>query len=433
MVLALSAASWLACQSPTQIVVNVSTDVACSQVKGTQVSVGTLGAALELAEPSTSTPSCSGSPGHIGTLVLVPGGSGDEEVAIKVVMGIDRPPAECAAANYAGCIVARRSLHFVQHGSISLDVAMGSACASMPCDATSTCAGGRCIGAVLTDPETCTDPATCNDGGSHDGGTVVVDAAVGSDAPAPPSESGVDSGVPVCAGAHGPSAVMIDAGTRRFCIDSTEVSRAQYLDFLGALSSSAQPPPLPASCAWKTSFLPNGPWPPAPNEVNLPVVWVDWCAAYAYCQWAGKRLCGSTASGGAIKVTQSHEQATNAGEMYYACSRGGAQSYPYGDVENTTYCNTGLPDGGRSPLVDVGSMPHCEGGYPGIFDLSGNVTEWQNACESDDVNATCYQGAGSNFKYTDDFFACGVPNDSDPRQGTFEDLGIRCCSDPVAP
>ena len=47
-------------------------------------------------------------------------------------------------------------------------------------------------------------------------------------------------------------------------------------------------------------------------------------------------------------------------------------------------------DGGT--LVPVASLPGCQGGYPGVFDMSGNVEEVEDSC---DDAGTCYSRGGS--------------------------------------
>jgi hypothetical protein len=95
---------------------------------------------------------------------------------------------------------------------------------------------------------------------------------------------------------------MINVGTH--CIDSTEVTNTAYEAFVatipgdaGAVDASTQP----SFCSWNTdlnhidTFYDRT----APTYGQLPVNGVDWCDAYAFCRWAGKRLCGGRDGGAA--------------------------------------------------------------------------------------------------------------------------------------
>ena len=100
------------CQAPTEVTLTLSTDVPCSQLTGLTITVGSKGD-VETKAPETRSQSCSAS-GNLGTIVVVPVGSKDQEVTIKVIAGVNRDPESCAAPAYGiGCIVARRSLQFL--------------------------------------------------------------------------------------------------------------------------------------------------------------------------------------------------------------------------------------------------------------------------------------------------------------------------------
>src|SRR5579859_3708482 len=124
------------------------------------------------------------------------------------------------------------------------------------------------------------------------------------------------------AGGHGPAMVGADG----FCVDSTEVTIDQYKEFLVAKAGNVGA--QPASCvSWNTSLVPGG-WPPsAPG--NTPIVNVNWCQAFLYCEWAGKRLCGNP-DGGAADPTRWNDPAES--QWYRACSinNDGLHIYPYG-------------------------------------------------------------------------------------------------------
>jgi formylglycine-generating enzyme required for sulfatase activity len=212
--------------------------------------------------------------------------------------------------------------------------------------------------------------------------------------------------------------VFVPAASGDFCIDSTEVTRGQYAEFL-----SSNPPVSPTpQCAWKTNFTPLKDWPPAAGTENLPVAWVDQCDAVGFCAWAGKRLCGNLGGGEGTAKAQGV-----ASEWRAACTQDGAKQFPYGSGFVAGTCNSAT-DGGTA--VAVGSMTKCEGGYPGIFDMSGNVQEWRAACDVDSgggkfENDVCLLGGGS-FSTSTVSQGCNFVFKG-PRSGKFADLGFRCC------
>lgn len=128
---------------------------------------------------------------------------------------------------------------------------------------------------------------------------------------------------------------------------------------------------------------------------------VSWERANAACAAAGKRLCTSA-------------------EWTAACRGPDDLRFPYGPFYQDFACNGGDLETGRT--TETGSLPDCEGGYPGIFDMSANVWEWVQECPS----AECEVRGGSYY----DIFASRVHcNSSDTRDGTSEvaNIGFRCC------
>jgi hypothetical protein len=130
----------LACRQPTEIEFDVTTDVACSRVSSTAIAVGPLDAD---GGPFTARSTmCSGS--SLGSLVVVPGSSGD--ATVRVVTGLDgMTPDACVQSNYSGgCIVARRSVSFTPHQKMTVPVLMEASCRDVPCASDTTCVGGVC-------------------------------------------------------------------------------------------------------------------------------------------------------------------------------------------------------------------------------------------------------------------------------------------------
>jgi formylglycine-generating enzyme required for sulfatase activity len=222
-----------------------------------------------------------------------------------------------------------------------------------------------------------------------------------------------DTGVP-CPGDGGPSGVRIDAGGGvTFCIDSTEVTNGQYAAFFAAKGgdTSGQAPP----CTDNASYAPS-----ISGDPSRPVAGIDWCDAVAFCTWAGKRLCGKI-GGGPGSITASNGTQSM---WYFACSGGGAKAFPYGATYNPAVCST------NGMAQATGSQPFCVGGFPGIFDMSGNVEEWVDECA--DGGSPCLARGGD---FADQDAAAGAaagcvtdPSRQEPRLQADAVRGFRCCS-----
>jgi len=240
----------------------------------------------------------------------------------------------------------------------------------------------------------------------------------------------------------GPAMVLISGPNGDdFCVDATEVSVEQYNAWL--VTDPSVDNQGPACDAWNTSF---GPSTDQMNFCDLydfpmfvakfpkrPVRCVDWCDAEAFCKWAGKRLCGTIGGGeGAFN----NPAAADVDEWYRACSQAGARDFPYGEPYDGAACVGSGFDGtpgfepGKDIPQDVGSTASCEGGYTGLFDMSGNVWEWEGSCNGSDGNGdTCLIRGGSYFEMEGDL---GCAHNVAPTRDTVAiTMGFRCCGNPL--
>lgn len=235
--------------------------------------------------------------------------------------------------------------------------------------------------------------------------------------------SGAGGGVQ-CPGTAGP--VMVNLGD--FCIDATEVTRAQYAEFLAADVNPQSETGLPAECAWNITYEPAG---AQTDGDDFPVVNVDWCDAYAYCEWAGKRLCGRI--GG--KESPFSEFANPTGSQWYAaCSIRGTMVYPYGPYDPKV-CVGSAYDGVSGvqmtdQMLQVKMAAECHGAvapYDEIYDMSGNVSEWEDSCDGTlGANDHCHRRGGS-FIFEGSDIQCADDSHSS-RETTSPSNGFRCCS-----
>ncbi len=150
------------CLDPTEIIIEVSTNVACSVVlaNGVAIIVGAPGA--DDGGINTVTMMCSPD-GDVGTLVVTPSGSAEDEVGVRVMLGIGTPVEQCQAPNFDDCIVARRAIRYTPHHPLELPILLDQACIGVSCDPSSTCVGGFCqdAGGNDCDGGVCNVPPAC--------------------------------------------------------------------------------------------------------------------------------------------------------------------------------------------------------------------------------------------------------------------------------
>ena len=165
--------------------------------------------------------------------------------------------------------------------------------------------------------------------------------------------------------------------TKGFWIDRTEVTCAQYKKFLEDVEKNGHKWCHPNESknkdhtpghtyAWALKFSWVGGQPPHGMD-DFPVVLVDWFDAYAYANWAGKRL-------------------PTENEWEISARGAAATEYPWGNNFSLDRCNVG-----EAPVA-VGSFP--KGATPtGILDMAGNVCEWTStAYDPNPENAYNFAG-----------------------------------------
>ncbi len=271
------------------------------------------------------------------------------------------------------------------------------------------------------------------DGAAHDDGATSEGGAPDSQ---PIGEGGgmTDAPSSPCPSLHGPTMVRVTTSDQSFCIDTTEVSVKQYGEFLTAKAGNTSGQP-PFCAAWNSTYALPSISACAIDPIatpDLPANCVDWCDAYAYCAWAGKRLCGDE-KGAMLDVAQA---STKHDEWYVACSHNddGVHLYPYGSAFDGTKCNSA--GSGGIGLTNVGSKPGCEGGYAGLLDMSGNIDEWDMTCrdwnspvsDGGAASITCMRRGGSWYPPSNTAYL-GQCNSALEFKRQDPGGGIRCCAD----
>jgi formylglycine-generating enzyme required for sulfatase activity len=149
--------------------------------------------------------------------------------------------------------------------------------------------------------------------------------------------------------------------TDAYWIDKYEVTVSEYLKFIEATGHRAP----------KYWFRNDGK--PNPKSMLLPVVYVDYFDACAYCEWEGKRL-------------------PTEAEWEKAARGTDGRDYPWGDTWDPEYANTWEKGAHRrTPVYD-----YPEGASPyGALNMGGNVWEWTSSW------LTSYEGSQTEFDFTD--------------------------------
>jgi formylglycine-generating enzyme required for sulfatase activity len=68
-------------------------------------------------------------------------------------------------------------------------------------------------------------------------------------------------------------------------------------------------------------------------------------------------------------------------------------------------------------------------GYAGVYDLSGNVWEWEDSCDGNAGNSDYCRLRGGSDVDNDYPLRCDVDNYND-RDFQYDLFGFRCCSSP---
>jgi formylglycine-generating enzyme required for sulfatase activity len=85
----------------------------------------------------------------------------------------------------------------------------------------------------------------------------------------------------------------------------------------------------------------------------------------------------------------------------------------------------GCPGGGAA--ITVGQAAQCTGGLTGLFDMSGNVAEWEDSCDaSTGATDSCVARGGSFASQAADLQCSAAAPYA--RSATDASLGFRCCA-----
>jgi hypothetical protein len=209
-----------------------------------------------------------------------------------------------------------------------------------------------------------------------------------------------------------------------FTIDATEVTRAQYAAWLAVRPEEPRQSP---QCEWNEDFEPDAGCMAQASVCqgadcgDHPQPCLDFCDAAAYCRDIGKQLCGGVDGG-------STDAAGADSEWLLTCTANGKNRAISGDSFLSGQCNDQTTS--ATTTVPVASKTDCqspEPGYSGVFDLIGNLREWDDNCDtmSGRVDICHLRGGGFGISAAAPF--CNETVYAE--RGDFaETVGFRCCN-----
>ncbi len=256
------------CAAPTEILVDVYTEVDCAKDPTTAVVVGPTLVSLQTSAVTSTLSSCAPRTQRSGRVVLSPAGERDASIAFQIVTRDDGedPERSCTASSSAGCIVARRQLRFVPGASTRVDVALRLSCLGVTCPIEETCRNGACEAAAV--PDGCLGgvcPDSLPEPGSADAGTAA-------DASTPPlrDASSPDGG--------GPSSTLpevVDVPTLVYASDDPSYQVRGLAASPGGLvwveTRSSDPAPRYQKASWDSMTTPTTATLPADAGVGISV------------------------------------------------------------------------------------------------------------------------------------------------------------------